>query len=272
MKLNKTQPIGVFDSGIGGLTVANAVSKLLPNEQIIYFGDTAHLPYGDKSPRAIKQYSYMIADFLLEKKCKAIIIACNTASSIAYTFLKELYKDDLYIVDAIQPVINGVCQDDSVKKIGIIGTQVTIQSEVYERRFKAQKPDLEVVSLATPLLVPMIEAGNFNDEMSESILKSYLLRKEFEDIDALVLGCTHYPLIKKDILKVLNRDVKVFDNTDFVAREVELDLRRLYLLADKKNHADEFYVSDYTDTFEKTTKIFYGEKIHLELCNIWKNS
>jgi glutamate racemase len=160
LKLNKTQPIGVFDSGIGGLTVANAVSKLLPNEQIIYFGDTAHLPYGDKSPRAIKQYSYMIADFLLEKKCKAIIIACNTASSIAYTFLKELYKDDLYIVDAIQPVINGVCQDDSVKKIGIIGTQVTIQSEVYEKRFKAQKPDLEVVSLATPLLVPMIEAGN----------------------------------------------------------------------------------------------------------------
>jgi glutamate racemase len=272
VKLHKNQAIGVFDSGIGGLTVANAISTLLPNEQIIYFGDTAHLPYGDKSARAIKQYSYMIADFLLEKKCKAVVIACNTASSVAYTFLKELYKDEVIIIDAIQPVINGICQDDSIKKIAIIGTQVTIQSGVYEQRFKAQKPELSLFSLATPLLVPMIEAGNFKDEMSHSILKSYLDRPEFAEADAIVLGCTHYPLIKQDILEVLGRPVKVFDNTDFVAREVEIELRRLYLLADKKTMEDEFYVSDYTETFEKTTRIFYGEKIQLELNNIWRTN
>jgi glutamate racemase len=272
LKLDKHQPIGVFDSGIGGLTVANAISKLLPNEQIIYFGDTAHLPYGDKSARAIKQYSYMIADFLIEKKCKAVVIACNTASSIAYTFLKELYKNEVHIVDVIQPVINGVCQDDSIKKIAIIGTQGTINSGVYERRFKEQNPDLQIFSLATPLLVPMIEAGNFNDEMSKSILKSYLDRPEFKEADAIILGCTHYPLIKHDILEVLGRDVKVFDNTDFVPREVDLELRRLYLLSEKKSGENQFYVSDYTETFEKTTKIFYGEKIHLELCNIWKSN
>jgi glutamate racemase len=272
LKLDKNQPIGVFDSGIGGLTVANAISKLLPNEQIIYFGDTAHLPYGDKSTRAIKQYSYMITDFLIEKKCKAIVIACNTASSIAYTFLKELYKSEVHIIDVIQPVISGVCQDSSIEKIAIIGTQGTINSGVYEHRFKAQNPNLKIFSLATPLLVPMIEAGNFNDKMSHSILKSYLDRKEFKEADAIILGCTHYPLIKNDILEVLDRDVKVFDNTDFVPREVDLELRKLYLLSDKKAGNDEFYVSDHTDSFEKTTRVFYGEKIQLELCNIWKNN
>jgi glutamate racemase len=172
----------------------------------------------------------------------------------------------------IQPVITGVCQDRSIKKIAIIGTQGTINSGVYENRFKAQNPDLEIFSLATPLLVPMIEAGNFNDAMSQAILKSYLDRAEFKEADAIILGCTHYPLIKKDILKVLDRDVKVFDNTDFVPREVDLELRRLYLLSDKKAGNDEFFVSDYTDTFEKTTRVFYGEKIHLELCNIWKSN
>jgi glutamate racemase len=118
----------------------------------------------------------------------------------------------------------------------------------------------------------MIEAGNFNDKMSHSILKSYLDRKEFKEADAIILGCTHYPLIKNDILEVLDRDVKVFDNTDFVPREVDLELRKLYLLSDKKAGNDEFYVSDHTDSFEKTTRVFYGEKIQLELCNIWKNN
>jgi glutamate racemase len=200
------------------------------------------------------------------------VIACNTASSIAYNFLKELYKNEVHVIDVIQPVITGVCQDSSIKKIAIIGTQGTINSGVYEKRYKDQNPDLEIFSLATPLLVPMIEAGNFNDEMSHSILKSYLDRKEFKEADAIILGCTHYPLIKKDILNVLDRAVKVFDNTDFAPREVDLELRKLYLLAEEKTENDEFYVSDYTDTFEKTTRIFYGEKIHLELCNIWKTN
>jgi glutamate racemase len=272
MKLNKHQPIGIFDSGIGGLTVANAVSKLLPNEQLIYFGDTAHLPYGEKSPRAIKQYAYMIADFLLEHRCKAIVIACNTASAIAYSFLKELYKEDVIVFSVIDPVIHGVIQDDSIKKVGIIGTQATIKSNVYETRFKELKPELEVISLATPLLAPMIEAGFYNNSTSETILRSYLEHDNFKDIDALILACTHYPLIKEDIRKILNPEVRIIDNIDFSAREIELELKRYYLLSDKKSGDNRFYVSDYTESFERTTKIFYKEQIHLELANIWKNT
>ncbi|MCO5280614.1 MAG: glutamate racemase [Chitinophagales bacterium] len=272
MKLNKSQPIGVFDSGIGGLTVANAISKLLPNEKLIYFGDTAHLPYGDKSARAIKQYSYIITDFLIEKDCKAIVIACNSATAVSYRFLHEMYKDDIHIFGVIHPVVLAVTQDESIKKIGIIGTQATVQSGVYESLFKQQKPELEITSLATPLLAPMIEAGFAPNSTIDGVLQYYINRKEFEDIDALILACTHYPLIKDKIADLLPPHVKIFDNTIYAAREVQLELQRLYLLSNKKSSENEFYVSDYTENFEQTTQIFYGEKIKLELAKIWKLS
>jgi len=272
LKLNKHQPIGVFDSGIGGLTVANAISKLLPNEKLIYFGDTAHLPYGDKSARAIKQYSYIISDFLIEKGCKAIVVACNSATSVSYPFLRELYKDDIHIFGVIRPVVRAVIQDDSIQKIGIIGTQATVQSGIYELLFKQEKPNLQTVSLATPLLAPMIEAGFASNQTIDGVLKYYLERDEFNGIDALILACTHYPLIKDKIATLLPPTVKIFDNTTFVAREVQLELERLYLLNDKNGGEHEFYVSDYTESFEQTTQIFYGKKINLELANIWKNS
>jgi glutamate racemase len=271
LKLNKHQPIGVFDSGIGGLTVANAISKILPNEQLIYFGDTAHLPYGDKSARAIKQYSYIISDFLIEKNCKAIVIACNSATAVSYPFLCELYKDDVHVFGVIRPVVRAVVQDESLKRIGIIGTQATVQSGIYETLFRAQKPELEITSLATPLLAPMIEEGFHTDVNMDNILKHYLLRKEFENIDALILACTHYPLIKDKIASIVPPSVKIFDNTTFVAREVQLELERLYLLNDKKQQHNEFFVSDYTESFEKSTQIFYGSHIALQQVNIWKN-
>lgn len=272
MKLNKHQPIGVFDSGIGGLTVANAISTLLPNEQLIYFGDTAHLPYGDKSARSIKQYSYIISDFLIEKGCKAVVIACNSASAVSYLFLRELYKDDVHVFGVIRPVVRAVIQDDSLKRIGIIGTQATVQSGIYENLFRNEKPELEIISLATPLLAPMIEEGFYNDSNMDSILKHYLHRKEFDNIDALILACTHYPLIKDKIKQQLPPHVKIFDNTTYVAREVQLELERLYLLNDKPGAEHEFYVSDYTESFEKSTQIFYGKQIKLQQSNIWRNA
>lgn len=271
MKLNKHQPIGVFDSGIGGLTVASAISKLLPNEQIIYFGDTAHLPYGDKSARAIKQYSYIISDFLIEKNCKAIVIACNSATAVSYLFLRELYKNDIHIFGVIRPIVRAIIQDEQIEKIGIIGTQTTIQSGIYETLFKKLKPNLEISSLATPLLAPLIEDGFSMHETIDEVLKHYLHRKEFENIDALILACTHYPIIKDRIVAILPSNVKIFDNSTFVAREVQLELERLYLLSDRKTGEHEFYVSDYTENFEQTTQLFYGEKIKLELAKIWKN-
>jgi glutamate racemase len=271
LKLNKQQPIGIFDSGIGGLTVANAISKLLPQEKIIYFGDTAHLPYGDKSPRAIKKYAYLISDFLIEKECKAIVIACNSASAVSYLFLKELYKDDIPVFGVIRPVVRAVMQVENLRKIGIIGTQATVQSGIYETLFKSEKPEWEIVSLATPLLAPMIEAGFANHAAIDAVLTYYLQREEFKNLDALILACTHYPLIKEKVAAMMPASVKIFDNTTFVAREVQLELQRLYLLSDQKIGPDEFYLSDYTENFEQTAQIFYGEKIALKLANIWKN-
>ncbi|MCS6819890.1 MAG: glutamate racemase [Chitinophagales bacterium] len=272
MRLNKYQPIGIFDSGIGGLTVAHAITQALPNEKIIYFGDTAHLPYGDKSVRSIKQYSYIISDFLIEKECKAIVIACNSASAVSYLFLRELYKDEVHIFGVIRPVVRAVLQDDSIKKIGVIGTQATVNSGIYETLLRQVKPELQVVSLATPLLVPMIESGLADDETMDRVIKLYLDQPMFKEIDALILACTHYPLIRKKIETFLPPHVKIFDNTSFVAREVQLELERLYLLSDKQTGQHEFYVSDYTDNFQQTTRIFYPQPIKLELANIWKNN
>lgn len=271
MKPGKQQPIGIFDSGIGGLTVANAISGALPQEQIIYFGDTAHLPYGDKSARAIKQYAYIIVDFLIEQQCKAVVIACNSASSVAYPFLYELYREDILIFNVIDPVVKGIAQDLSLKKVGIIGTQATIQSGIYERKLLELRPDLEIKSLATPLLAPMIEAGFYNNNISRAVLESYLQRPEFLELDALVLACTHYPLIRSDIASLLPESVKIFANTDFVPRELKLELERHYLLNPQRTGENRFYVSDYTEAFEQTTRAFYGQSIHLEHCNLWKN-
>jgi glutamate racemase len=161
--LIRTHPIGIFDSGIGGLTVANAVSKQLPNEEILYFGDTAHLPYGDKSAEAIQHYSVRISDFLLERKCKLILIACNTASAAAYGVVRDHVvsktNDAVPVLNVIDPVVDLVASDTSLKKIGIIGTKGTIKSGVYEQKLKSKRPELETVALATALLASMIEAG-----------------------------------------------------------------------------------------------------------------
>jgi glutamate racemase len=182
-----------------------------------------------------------------------------------------LYKDDVHVFGVIRPVVRAVIQDESLKRIGIIGTQATVQSGVYATLFKEQKPELEIVSLATPLLAPMIEEGFHTDVNMDNILKHYLLRKELENIDALILACTHYPLIKEKIANIIPPTVKIFDNTTFVAREVQLELERLYLLNNKKSSHNEFFVSDYTESFEKSTQIFYGSHIALQQANIWKN-
>src|SRR5690242_5737048 len=158
MQPGNQQPIGIFDSGIGGLTVANAVSKLLPEEQIIYFGDTAHLPYGDKSKELIRSYAATITDFLLiDKKCKAVVIACNTASAAAYELLRDKYKDVVPVINVIDPMIEAVIADDSIKKVGVIATKTTIASGVYPEKFSRRKPSLQYAELATPLLASMIE-------------------------------------------------------------------------------------------------------------------
>jgi glutamate racemase len=267
-----SQPIGIFDSGIGGLTVANAIYKLLPNETLLYFGDTAHLPYGDKSPELIRSYALRITDFLLhEKNCKAIVIACNTASAAAYEVLRDQHKGSVPVINVIDPMVETVIADNTIKKVGIIATKTTINSGVYQEKFSRRKSSLKYKALATPLLVSMIEEGFYNNNISSAILKKYLSDPGFKDIDALVLACTHYPLIKKEIAAFFENKIKIFDSAEVVAQKLKWVLEKEKLSAKKKAASNVFYVSDYTKSFEQSTKIFFKGKIKLEKMNLWKS-
>ncbi|MEO5674420.1 MAG: glutamate racemase [Chitinophagales bacterium] len=263
-------PIGIFDSGIGGLTVANAVCNALPNEEIIYFGDTAHLPYGDKSAQSIQHYAVKIADFLLEKNCKLILIACNTASAAAYDTVTSHVKEKVPVLNVIDPVIQAVSADKLLHKIGIIGTKGTIKSEVYEHKLKALRPDLEVVTLATALLASMIEAGFYNNSVSQAVINNYLQYPDFSDVQAMILACTHYPLIQREVSSYFNGRVKIFDSTDVVSEMVRKELEQRDLLNDRKRNSHHFFVSDYTESFEQTTRIFFKQEIHLEYSPVWE--
>ena len=218
MPLTKPEnPIGIFDSGIGGLTVAHAIKSILPNETLVYFGDTAHLPYGDKSPDSIKYYGVRIAEFLLSKKCKVIVIACNTASSLAFEAIKKHVGARAEVINVIDPVVDYVASQKKVKKIGVIGTKATIRSDVYATKIKEANPGLEVSSLATPLLAPMIEVGFFNNKISKTVIGSYLEKPKIRKSEALILACTHYPLIKKEINDFFQGKTTIVDSAHLVA-------------------------------------------------------
>ncbi len=265
------QPIGIFDSGIGGLTIAEKIVKDFPQENIVYFGDTAHLPYGDKSEELIRHYCLGISRFLLEKQCKLIIIACNSASSVAFDYLVSELGNQVHFINVVEPVVKGISEMPDIKSIGIIGTQRTISSGIYADRLKSLRPDIQTHSLATPLLAPMIEAGFFNNQISEVVIETYLNDPQLKSIEALVLACTHYPLIKEQILKFYNGKAQVFDSTDFISKEVGTVLAQNGLLNDNKTTKNHFYVSDLTESFEKTTRLFFQDEIELEYHPLWES-
>lgn len=268
--MQKTAPIGIFDSGIGGLTVASAIAKQFPQESIIYFGDTAHLPYGEKSKEAIQHYSNTIVEFLIAQGCKLIVIACNSASAAAYDLLKTKYKKQIAIIDVISPLVEYTAAQ-AVKKVGVIATKATIRSDIYAQELMTFNKDLEVASLATTLLVPMIEEGFFADTISHAIIHKYLSYPDFEDIDALLLACTHYPLIRQEIQAYLGDKIQVWDSIKPVVKKVGELLKKNDLAAPETQLATyRFWVSDYTKSFEHTTRIFYGETIKLESV-YWKD-
>lgn len=262
-------PIGIFDSGIGGLTVAHAIQKLLPNENMIYFGDIAHLPYGDKSRQAVQNYALNICDFLIYKKCKIIVIACNTASALAFELIKKkLDKQNIEVINVIDPVVEYVDSMLEMNKIGIICTKATAKSGAYRKKIKNKNSNLKTSTLATPLLVPMIEEGYFNNKVSQTIINNYLSNHHLKNIDALILGCTHYPLILKQVENYYQQKVEVIDSASCVAQFVKKKLEKLQLLRSENATEHHFYVSDYTSSFEETTKHFFKNKIKLELINI----
>ena len=270
MNVNSQFPIGIFDSGVGGLTVANAIRQILPEEEMVYFGDTLHLPYGDKSAESIRAYSIKIAEFLLGKKCKLILIACNTASALAYKEVVEIVNNRAIVVNVIDPVIDFVCNDSSIKRIGIIGTKATINSGAYKIKLIQKNSLLEVKSLSTPLLVPMIEEGFIYDDISNAIIRSYLGKEELSSIDTLILGCTHYPIIKNQIAKYYNFKVQVIDSAMIVANEVKKILKDNTILnSNEKTGRYQFMVSEYTEYFEVISRMFFEEKIILNKVNLW---
>ena len=266
--LHTQEPIGIFDSGIGGLTVANAIHRALPNERLIYFGDIAHLPYGDKSADAIRYYCLKISKFLMEQNCKMIVIACNSAATAAYDMLLDFFEGKILFVNVVDPLVEKVTEMGR-KKIGVIATKATVSTRVYEQKIHQVDPFIEVRQLATPLLVPMIEEGYHQNKVSHAILSNYLNDPQLDGIDTLLLACTHYPLIKNEIQSLLPDPILVLDSTDVVTDAVENQLIDRNILANEKSASDKFYVSDYTASFEKTAKLFYGEKIDLEVMNIW---
>ncbi|HTE30404.1 MAG TPA: glutamate racemase [Chryseolinea sp.] len=271
MAVSASQPIGVFDSGIGGLTVALAIRTLLPNESMIYYGDTAHLPYGDKSEAAIQAYSIRIADVLLKKGCKVIVIACNSASSAAYELLKEYVHKDTHIINVIDPMVSYVLKEFPGKRVGLIGTKRTVQSDVYSRKIAEGEMDITLHSLATPLLAPMIEEGFFNNQISHEIIAQYLSDNILSSIDALILACTHYPLIKNEIDSFYNHDMKILDSSEIIAKALKQYLERENMLNHSEKPSSLFLVSDYTESFEAAARIFFHETVHLEKHVLWTN-
>ena len=266
----KEHPIGIFDSGIGGMTVAHAIRLLMPEESMVYFGDTAHLPYGDKSEAAIQAYSVKITDLLLQKNCKIIVIACNSASSSANELLKEYAGSRTHIVNVIDPMVTYVSKNYSGRKVGLIGTRRTIDSGVYESKFKEQSADIDLVSMSTPLLVPMIEEGFLHDRISHDIISAYLSDPALQDIEALILGCTHYPLIRKELEKYFNGTVDILDSSQITAVHVMNLLKTKDVLCSACSGGDEFLVSDFTPSFEASTRLFFGEKVRLTNYRLWE--
>lgn len=269
MNKNANRPIGVFDSGVGGLTVANAIRQVLPNEKLIYFGDTAHLPYGDKSKETIMGYSARITQFLLDQQCKVIVVACNTASANAYETILAETGDKALVVDVINPVVDYVTSESRYKRIAVIGTKGTINSGTYVGKIISRNPHITVASLATPMLVPMIEEGFIFDDISNAIIRSYLSKPELSQIQALILGCTHYPIIKNQINKFFNFEVDIIDSSRIVANH----LRNILVSNDQLNPnpkpVHKFFVSDFTDNFQIISKLFFEENIALEKVNLW---
>lgn len=222
--LDTKQPIGIFDSGIGGLTVVRRVLEILPNEALIYFGDTARVPYGSKSSETIKRFSFEITNFLTSKKVKLIIVACNTVSATALKWLRT--KFDLPIIGVIEPGAEASLKASKNKKIGVIGTRATIESSAYRKILEAMEPKVKVYSQSCPLLVPLVEEGWIEGLSTMLIIEHYLKGLKNKGIDTLILGCTHYPLLQKEIEKVMGNKVKVIDSATVVALKAKEVLER----------------------------------------------
>jgi len=271
--MNNTKPIGIFDSGIGGLTVAKRLSQTLPNENIIYFGDTARVPYGSKSNSTVIEYSIQDTNFLISKDVKAIVVACNTASSVAIPELKKQF--DIPIIGMIEPGAVMAIEKSTNKRIGVIGTRATISNKAYSGEINSIDPTVVVYEKACPLFVPLAEEGWIDHTATYKIAEEYLQELKDLEIDTLVLGCTHYPILHNVIQEFIGNNVTLIDSGVAAARVVKDEIKNTDLEnASDEEGVSEFYVSDIPTTFKKIAELFLGrpipdiKKVNLETLSV----
>ncbi len=251
--------IGVFDSGLGGLTAVKQIMQELPGESVVYFGDTGRVPYGTRSRETIIKYSKNDVNFLLEKDVKMILIACGTASSAALCALKDEY--DIPIIGVVEPAVDAALGVVRNGKIGVIGTVGTIKSGSYESLLKSKNPELLIYTKACPLFVPLVENGHFDTEVARLVIAEYLEEIKKAGVDTLILGCTHYPLLKKNISEYMGENVTLIDAGAEAAKALSAQLEENGLCSGEKKAEYHYYVSDNTDGFESLGGLFLEKKI-----------
>lgn len=272
LELGNSAPIGIFDSGVGGLTVAREIMRQIPNERLVYFGDTARVPYGNKSKETVTKYSRQIIRFLKTQNVKAIVVACNTASAYA---LDEIEKElDIPIIGVVKPGAKVAAETTRNKKVGVIATAGTIQSRIYTEYIQGIQPDIQVIGKACPLFVPLVEEGLLEDPVTDEIATRYLNELKDIDIDTLILGCTHYPLIRSTLGRIMGEGVALVNPAYETARELRSLLERENLLNPSTQRLGtnqyQFFVSDGADKFKTFANsilkygILSAQVIHIE--------
>ena len=256
---DKDRAIGVFDSGIGGLTVLHQIIETLPRENTVYLGDTARAPYGSKSVETVLRYSFENSAFLVEKGVKIVVVACNTSTAVALNQLKDQLA--IPVIGVIEPGVRRAIQSTKNNKVGVIGTEATIQSGAYTQALKTADPAIEVYSRACPLFVPLVEEGWTDNAVVEMTAKAYLQGFKQSGIDTLVLGCTHYPLLKKAIRKFMGGGVRLVDSAEETAKVVEAVLKKTSITRKNGKGTHSFFVTDAPDRFVKVGRRFLGEKV-----------
>lgn len=263
-KMAGGKPVGIFDSGVGGLTVVKEIKKRHPKMPIVYFGDTARVPWGNKSKKVVCRYAGEVAKFLVARGCQEIVIGCNTAPALAGNYLRKKYPK-IKFYDVIEPVIEKIRKNPKRrKKILIIGTRGTIASGAYAKKIRKVSRDIKVFSQACPLFVPLVEEGWLNNEVAENIarqyLKKYVIKKNSKiniRLDSIVLGCTHYPLLEKMPRKLLGRDVEIINGAREVAEKISVGVKSI--------KSDLFYFSDKTNQYQKLAEKILGKKINISI-------
>ena len=267
LNILSTRPIGIFDSGVGGLTVAKAINKIMPNENLIYFGDIAHTPWGDKPSETIQYYATQITTLLLKHNCKAIVIACNTASSLAFKAVQKYAGVHIFVLNVIDPVVKYLEHNYSRQTIGLIGTKQTIRSKTYQSNSALLDEGLTIQPLETSLLAPLVERGFARKDLTRIILYEYLSNPKLQNISALVLGCTHYPFLTREIKNYYaNSDnaVDIIDCTTLTADALYKYLSTHQLRSSACIKKNIFYVSDDNMFFTKVVNDFFSTSIHLK--------